>query len=393
MMNLKYNPSIGSGELGCNRPWKSRILLCLAMLVLSDGATHCQTVIRKSNQIDKQVLARITEAASTQFEQQQLVGLGFGLIENGQVVHTQGLGFADREQQIAMTPQHLIRWASVSKTLTATATGQLVEAGKLNWEDDVRHWVPEFPDHGHKITVRDLLCHQSGIVHYSNGTVIRSRVKYDQANPFENVVLALDRFKDSPLIHPPREKYSYSTHAYILLSAVVERAAQEKFAQLVSGQIVKPLSLTTLQPDYQWQEIANRAVGYRKSNDEIRPSTNTDVSWKLGGGGFLSSLDDMALYAAGLLGDTILSGNLKSQMWVRQQTADGTETGVGLGFFVEGQGDGLKISHSGSQEKAKTYLVLFPNQNRGIVVMSNCEYADPGRIVTALNNAWRKTEK
>lgn len=365
------------------------VLSSLAVLLLTMGTVAGQSNTPAPFKLSQQTLESIVAAVNSQFEKQQLVGVAFGLIENGHVAHTQGLGFADREKSIVMTPQHLIRWASVSKTITASVAGQLVEAGKLGWDDDVRQWVPEFPDHGHKITVRDLLCHQSGIVHYSNGKVVRSRKTYEQANPFQNVIVALDRFKESPLVHPPGEKYSYSTHAYILLSAVVERAGQEAFADQVARKIARPLQLKTLRPDYQWEEISDRAIGYRKLSNQIRTSSNTDVSWKLGGGGFISSLEDMAAFAAGLLDERILSRDLKTKMWTRQETSAGEKTAVGLGFFVEGQGSELKIWHNGSQEKSKTHLLIFPNQNRGIVVMSNCEYAEPGRMVTAIDNAWR----
>ena len=180
---------------------------------------------------------------------------------------------------------------------------QLVEAGKLSLDDDVRKYVPEFPEKEHKITVRDLMCHQSGIVHYTNGRVVRTRREYEQENPFESVILALDKFRESPLVHPPGEKYSYSTHAYILLSAVVERAGDQKFAGQVHDRITCPLAIS-LRPDYQWIDIPNRAVGYRKGRGETadpRVSTDTDVSWKLGGGGFISTIDDLAIFGQSLI--------------------------------------------------------------------------------------------
>ena len=196
----------------------------------------------------------VDAAVELQMKQQDLVGVSIGIIANGEIKYLQAYGFEDREQQIPAATETMFRWASISKPITAIAAMQLVEAEKLSLDDDVRKYVPEFPDKDHKVTVRDLMCHQSGVVHYSNGRVIRTQAEYESEHPFEDVILALDKFRESPLVHPPGERYSYSTHAYILLSAVVQRAGEQKFADQVTERIAEPLEMSTLQPDYQWLE-------------------------------------------------------------------------------------------------------------------------------------------
>lgn len=318
-----------------------------------------------------------------------VVGLAIGIIRQGRVVYTQGYGFADRESKSRVQPaKTMFRWASVSKPVTAIAAMQLVQSGKLNLDADVRTYVPEFPKKGHEITTRQLLCHQSGIVHYSNGRVIRTKRRYKSRYPFRNVVTALDRFKDSPLVNRPGEKVSYSSHAYILLSAVVERAGRQPFAEQVSQRIVKPLGLKTLQPDYQWKKIPNRAVGYRKFGNKIVRSTNTDVSWKLGGGGFISTVDDLAGFASGLINRKLVNAKTEKMIWTPQKTADGAATAWGLGFGLSPQ-NGLKVHHSGSQEKTKTRMVTYPRARHGVVMMTNSEWVDPGTVTTLVYRAMR----
>jgi serine beta-lactamase-like protein LACTB, mitochondrial len=233
--------------------------------------------------------------------------------------------------------------------------------------------------------MRHLLNHQSGIVHYMNGKVVKTTRKYQQANPFIDVVLALDHFKESPLIHKPGEKYSYSTHAYILASAVVERAGKQTFATQVKERISKPLGLKTMRPDYQWEQIPYRAVGYKKRGDEIVTSTDTDVSWKLGGGGFISNIEDFARFAAGLVNHKLVSEKAEKEMWARQKLGDGELTGYGLGFGVETTPDGrLRVSHGGAQEKTRTMMIFFPQQKRGIVLMTNSEWVNPGQLANQI---------
>ena len=339
---------------------------------------------------------RVDKAMRNEMAGQELIGLAVGIIQDGQIAYLKGYGLANREQRLPVTRQTMFRWASISKSLTAVAAMQLWERGDLDLKREARWYVPEFPDKGTPIRVRHLLCHQGGIVHYTNGKVIRTKRDYPVAHPFENVIYALDTFKESPLVNKPGEKYSYSTRGYMLVSAVVERAGKQKFAEQVRDRIAKPLKLATLQPDYQWENIPHRAVGYRKRSGQVTASTNTDVSWKLGGGGFISNIDDLAKFAAGLLNHRLVKPATRQKMWTRQKTRDGKPTAYALGFshkhYRDGtlhkwntSGTGIEIvGHSGSQEKTRTWMALWPGQKLGGVVMSNSEYANPGKLAARL---------
>lgn len=360
-----------------------RVLRFILMIAL---ISHIATV-GTAEWLAPEVAARVDRSMQEEMNAQQAVGLAVGVIQNGEIVYLKGYGFADREQMIPVTRDTMFRWASVSKCLTAVAAMQLAEKNCLDIMADVRHYVPEFPDPMAVISSRDLLCHQSGVVHYSNGKVIGTECQYNCPHPFENVVLALNTFNRSPLLHPPEEKYSYTTHGYILLSAVVERAGRQKFAEQVATRIVQPLHLKTLQPDYQWLNIPHRAVGYAKHNNAIEKSTNTDVSWKLGGGGYISNIDDMAGFAAGLINRKLVSRDTYDRMWTPQKTSDGKLTEYGLGFQVMTENGRLKVGHSGSQEKTRTRMVIYPDQKSGVVVMTNSEYGLPEKFTTRVFTA------
>jgi serine beta-lactamase-like protein LACTB len=339
-----------------------------------------------------QEAALVDAAMRGEMKQQQVVGLALAVIRDGEIAYARGYGYADRENRIPVTRETMFRWASISKSVTAVAAMQLVEAGRLALTNDVRALVPEFPDKGVVITVQDLLCHQAGIVHYSNGKVIRTEQEYGRPHPYESVVLALDTFKASPLLQPPAERYSYSTHGYILLSAVVERAGGSPFREQVRDRIAVPLGMNSLQPDYQWVGIPNRAVGYRREGDAIVRTTDTDVSWKLGGGGFISTIDDLARFGAGLINRQLVWADTEAVMWTPRQPRQGKRTTYALGFTVEGSGQKLKVSHNGSQEKARTRLVIYPRLRHGMAVMSNSRHADPGKFSTLAYRALAKAQ-
>jgi len=338
----------------------------------------------------------VDTAMRDEMKKQELVGLAVGVIKNGRVEYLKGYGWADREQQTPVTRQTMFRWASISKSLTAVAAMQLWERDRMDLAADVRDYVPEFPEHNATIRIRHLLSHQGGIVHYTNGPVIATPREYPRAHPFENVIWSLDDFKASPLVNAPGEKYSYTTRGFMLLSAAVERSGGRKFAHQVRNRIAKPLGMTTLQPDYQWVDIPHRAVGYRKRDGKVVRSTDTDVSWKLGGGGFISNIDDLAKFAAGMLNHRLIEPAPRSKMWTQQKTNDGQRSGYGFGFsfklFHEGnvqnwKADGqglLLVGHSGSQEKTRTYMLLWPAQKMAVVAMTNSEHANISKVTGRL---------
>jgi serine beta-lactamase-like protein LACTB, mitochondrial len=350
------------------------IIALLLLVAPAEALTPDQTRV-----VDQAVLAELAR--------QDAVGLAVGVVEQGEVVYVTGFGYADRDRGEPVTPGTLFRWASCSKPLTAVAAMQLVCEGKLDLDADVRTLVPEFPDKSVRITARQLLCHQGGVVHYTNGRVVRTKREYSTPNPFRDVVLALDKFKESPLVSRPGDRYSYTTHGYVLLSAMVERAGKQPFADQVRDRIARPLGLTTLRPDYQWEDIPGRAKGYRKVKGEIVPSVDSDVSWKLGGGGYLSSVEDFARFARGLLRRELVPEKIESAMWTPQRLAGGKPTTYGLGFSVDGAGEDFRVAHSGSQEKTRTRMVLYPRRRSAVVVMTNCEWVNPGQVTTAVFRA------
>lgn len=333
--------------------------------------------------------AKLSALIKDAFEAQELVGLSVGIVRDGRVVRTIHHGFEDRAKGVATSDVTMYRWASISKPVTAITAMQLVEAGRLDLDRDVRRYVPEFPDKDRIITTRQLLCHQGGIVHYTNGPVIRMERTYDSPHPFEDVVLALDAFKESPLVADPGDEYAYTTHGYMLISAVVQRAGGEPFIEQVYRRITAPLGMNTLQPDYEWRRIPHRATGYYRTRDgEIRASRSDDVSWKLGGGGFISTVGDLAGFAAALSrrDSTLLKDATYDQMWTRQRTTKGDGTTYGLGFGV-GRVPGMDlpmISHSGSQQKTRTQMVVSPTTGDAVVIMSNSEWANLGELAREL---------
>lgn len=329
----------------------------------------------------------VDKAVQAEMARQKLVGVAIGLIRDGEVAYVGSYGMEDRENGIPVSGRTMFRWASISKPLTAIAAVQLAVTDRMDLDADVRTLVPEFPDKGLPITTRQLLGHLGGVVHYRNGPLIKTQRTYVTANPFESVIVSLDNFKESPLVSDPGTAFNYTTHGFILASAAVERAGEQPFHEQVDERIATSLGLESLQPDYQWIAIPHRAVGYRKSAGKVVRSTDTDVSWKLGGGGFISNIDDLAAFAAALDDETFITPAMRRLLFTPLKTDDDRSTGYGLGFGVRTSGDLLTVSHTGAQEKVRGLMEVRPDTGDGIVILTNSEYGDCGAVARAIRDA------
>jgi CubicO group peptidase (beta-lactamase class C family) len=330
--------------------------------------------------------AAVDRAVHAEMKRQQIVGAAVGLLRERRIVYLKGYGLADRRQRRPVDLQTVFNWASNSKPLTAVAAMQLVEQGRLDLDADIRIYVPEFPRHETPITMRRLLCHQSGLPHYDNGRVVPSADRDPGLRPDSDPIFALDRFSRSPLLFAPGSRTSYSSYGYILASAVIQRAGRRPLAEQVQGQIADKLGLSSFEVDVASAGRPHWAAGYVKDDGEIVAAPEAAPYWKHGAGAYKSDIVDFARWAQALLRKDLLAPETYHEMWRAQPLADGTSTTFGLGFVVERQG-GLKVSHNGKQEEATSRMVLYPDRRHGIVVLTNCGWADPGAVTTAIYRA------
>ena len=320
-------------------------------------------------EIDRAVAAFLTSVPAP--------GLSLAVGLNGELRLEKGYGLADLEQRVPATADTVYRLASVSKPITAVATMQLVERGRLALEDTVGQWLPELPAAVRPITVRQLLSHQSGIRHY---TAQEDDSTTHYPRHYRSLREALTIFVTDPLVHPPGAKMTYSTYGYTLLGVVMEEASGQPYVEAVSEQILVPARMTHTVPDDVLAIVKNRAAGYaRPPEGGLRKATFMDPSYKTPGGGWLSTAGDMVRF-----GLAVQSGKLLSMAGLNRMTAMETPAGqppsfYGLGWIVEGLGvpgsartPGL-VWHGGVQQGVTTALYMLLPERVVVAVMINLE--------------------
>jgi CubicO group peptidase (beta-lactamase class C family) len=382
----------------------SGFLVAVAAISLALGATAAAAPPKP---LSARLAAAVDEAVEAEMRRQQLIGVAVGIIRHGEVVLTKGYGLADREQKIPVTTETVFNWASNSKPLAAVAAMQLVQKKKLDLDADVRRYVPEFSPNGPRITVRQLLCHQSGLPHWNNGRVVPSPDLDAKALASIDPLMSVRRFSQTPLLFEPGARMSYSSYGYILLSAVIERAGGASFYTQIEKRIARPLGLESLQLDTA-ETQPNWAAGYTRTKDRAAGQSETAPihrapeyahAWKAGAGCYKSNIGDFAKWAAALLNGRLVSKSIERQMWTRQKTTSGTTssgttssgttssgtlTDAGLGFFIGRWAGSPTIFHSGEQPETTSHLILFPKPKNGIVLLCNCSYAKTAELTKAV---------
>lgn len=334
-------------------------------------------------ELDTETSLALDELLAATVARNGLVGVSLACVVDGKLVDVRSRGWEDFHGDVPATDETRYRWASISKPLTSVACARLVARGEFDLRADLRQLVPEFPDKGVTIRARDVLSHQSGLTHYQGAR--RTWREYESAYPFEELVNGLDLFAETPLRFAPGAQHAYSTHAWTLLGVALERAAKKRYPELVRELVLVPAGMTTTEPDFRSRAIAHRSKGYEKDGaGRLVETFEDDIAWKLPGGGWTSTVGDLARFGAALLGTTLLDEAQKTQLWSEQRAADGKATGMGLGFALGMLDQDRLVSHSGGQRKASTFLAILPERGLAVAAMCNTDGAPMGELAQAV---------
>jgi serine beta-lactamase-like protein LACTB len=293
-------------------------------------------------------------------------GLALAVAVDGRIVYSEGFGYADLEERVPVWPTTKFRIASISKPVTAVGLMELVEAGKVDLDAPVQKYVPSFPDKGAPITVRMVAGHLAGIRHYKGDEFLIQK-------HYASVTEGLKIFQDDPLVSPPGTKFNYSSYGFNLLSAVIESASGENFLAYMQQRVFTPMGLVHTTPDQNTLIVEQRSRFYEKAKDggpENAPYV--DNSYKWGGGGFLSTAEDLVRFGSTLLQPGFLKAESLKTMFTSQKTSAGEETGYGIGWGIGKSPSGKTVhAHSGGAVGGTSQLVVYPESHVVIALLTN----------------------
>jgi serine beta-lactamase-like protein LACTB len=347
--------------------------LCLSVLTFLLIAAASHAARGQEAKLSPEKRTRIEAAVSAFMASTHVPGVSVGVVENGEYEWGGGFGFADLENKVPASEQTLFRLASISKPLTATAAMELWERGKLDLDAPVQKYCPAFPQKPWPISTRQVMGHLAGIRHYKSGS--QDDPEVGNTKHFDDPIKGgLDFFENEPLLSQPGTKFRYSTQGYTLVGCVIEGAAGAKYADFVRQNVFAPAGMEHTQVDDRFAIIPYRTRFYQKSQaGAVENADFLDSSYKIPGGGWLSSAEDMGRFEVAILNDKLIRCATRDLMWTPLKTSDGSNNHYGLGWGSADEAGVAVVGHTGGQQGTSTAFLLAPAQRTGVVVLTNME--------------------
>jgi CubicO group peptidase (beta-lactamase class C family) len=305
----------------------------------------------------------------TLIEVADLPGLSASVAVDGKIIWSEGFGFADVEKRAPVAPNTCFRTGSIAKPLSSAVIARLREEGKLDLDAPVGSYLPDLSGQIGSVTLRQLAGHLGGIRHYTS----TDPPDANYATRFENSRAALVRFVNDALVCKPGAEYRYSTYAYTLLAAAAEASTEREFGRLLDDLVVRPLRLQNTCSVGVAPAPPNQTTFYERGpGGKPRVAPPAELTYKVAGGGLLSTSDDLVTFASALFAPGFLKQESLDLLFTQMRTSAGKSTGYGLGWGLGRDSAGRRhFSHGGGQIGCSTRLVAYSKERIAIAAMCN----------------------
>lgn len=376
----------------------SSVLLFLVGL-LSATEMSAQTTTEQLNKI-KSALPAVDAIMKQYAEKNHYPGFAYGIVVDGNLIHSSAIGYSNLEKQIKATPRSAFRVASMSKSFTAMAIVQLRDQGKLNLDEPVAKYIPELakqqylsPD-APPITIRHLLTHAAG---------------FPEDNPWGDRQLAIGDSSFTRMIedgismsNSPGIAYEYSNLGFAMLGYIIQQVTGMNYGKYITEAILKPLGMNNTWYEYDEVPGEQLALGYRWLDHKwvLQPMLHDGIYGAMGG--MISTIEDFSKYAAFHLkawppgkenNGPIRNSSIREMqhpwnipsMNLQYRYPGGRPCPImgtyayGLGWTKDCQ-ERVRIAHSGGLPGFGSQWCIFPDYGIGIVSFSNVTYANAGFV-------------
>lgn len=337
-------------------------------------------------QASQPAASRINELFA-QWNHADTPGASVAVIRNGRQIFAKGYGQATLEYPVPITADTIFHVASVSKQFTAMCMVLLQQDGKLSLEDDIHEYLPELPDYGHPITIRNLLQHTSGIRDQWQ-TLALAGWRLDDIITQKQILRIL--FRQKELNFEPGTRHLYSNGGYSLAAEIVHRVSGKGFDEFAAERIFQPLSMThTHVHDDPAHIVPGRAYSYSPAANGY---TNSILSYaNYGATSLFTTAPDLCKWLDNFRDPKV--GGARAIIRLEEQAViDGKPIDYALGVSV-GKYRGLRtISHNGADAGFRSAVVWFPDQQLGIAVLANLANINPSNLANHVAEVYLESE-
>lgn len=335
------------------------LLLFLSVYVISNAQTWQDTVAM----IEK-IFERYKSANP---------GCQVAISRNGQVIFSRAWGMADMEHNVPLTTESIIEAGSVSKQFTAAAILLLEQRAKLSLNDDVRKYIPELPDYGMPITLRQMMQHTSGLKDWGSVMALAGWPRSTKTYNNDDALYVISR--QHTLNHKPGDEYLYSNSNYNLFAIIVERVSGKTLDEYTRANIFQPAGMKHTEWRNNFKKIVpNRAIAYGKNFGTYY--TEMPNEYVYGNGGLLTTAEDLLLwnnyYLSGKLGDPSL---LPKQLSITPLNS-GRMNYYGAGLRLDSIRGWQVIIHDGATAGYRATLEQYPALGLSVAWLANTSEFD-----------------
>lgn len=332
----------------------------------------------------------IDRILTKQVEDDKTPSVQYAIFNSDTIIHLFRLGYADIKNNRYVNENTTYNAYSVTKTFTAMAVLQLAEQNKIDINQPVINYLPNF-SYSSEITIKQLLTHTSGIpnpIPLSWIHLDEEHSTFDRDSFFTQVFKKNDKTKSGP-----NEKYSYSNLGYVILGQLIERVSGGSYEDYVKGNILKPLNINPSELDFTISDSNNHAKGYHKKSSFsnlilglfinkskfVNQSEGKWISFKnsyVNGasyGGLIGTTNAFVKYMQELLRPqgVLISDKYKKLLFTENFTNQNKSTGMCLSWF-QGQLNGNQYySHAGGGGGYYCEIRIYPELGIGSVIMFN----------------------
>jgi len=367
--------------------FKKSLFIVSSLLITNAFASLVQASNEQAQTLDAQKIAAVVNKARKTF---YIPGMSVGIVHKNKVVHLQGYGLKNMASQAKVDKNTLFRLASTSKAFTAASLAILVDDGKINWDDKVTDYLPEFRMSEHwvtgEFTLGDLLTHKSGLVSSAGDSMLWPEPSgFTREEIIHNLRYLTPEFSF-------RSTYAYSNLMYIVAGEVVARVSEQPWEDFVEQRIFKPLNMQCYAGNIPKVALTNVATPYGYRNNNIYPIPRNGIHGPMtvsaAAGGIVCNAYSMTKWLKMLLNEgmnenneQIVSAKQLTSMWQsrtilpmakREQARNKTHFRTyGYGWRKNDLLGYELISHTGTVSGMQAYVALIPELELGVVLLNN----------------------
>ncbi|NRA12151.1 MAG: beta-lactamase family protein [Crocinitomicaceae bacterium] len=295
-----------------------------------------------------------------------------GIMKGGEIQYTKAYGMSDLNVKQPNTVDTYFNIASISKQFTAIGIVLLEQEGKLSYDDEIQIYLPEIPKFEHKITIRHLMHHTSGL-RSLHGVLEMAGWRQNDPRSTEDLFRIMKNQKD--LNFAPGDEYLYCNTGYNFMARIIENITEEDFIPWIKQHVFDPLGMhKTYVEEHYWDVVPGNANSYYQEKDGF---SNAVPFWGyMGAGNAHTNVNDLLMWYRNFSRPKVGWEKAFEALQTKDTLNDGAINNYAFGVMMDDYHGVNRIQHGGGIGGFRAFACSYPDQDISIVLLTNFTSSD-----------------